>query len=221
MKVIETRIELAEKAFRKLGKEYAGRKAIAQKLVVDWGYSKRSVFDIRPLQDEVSGWPPGRRLKSKPADLKNIFETGYDAAGRVVMERQYTESVKLFYETFYDWSVDPIQIAHYDYDTEKQPIFSMFAEVIEGRVVATWVAAKMGLSYDVYHWQADRCIRIDSYYSARTSGKRRPLSLFSIVKATYDKGGVLLRVANHSNESDDDPEITFELRGEKEYWRKR
>ncbi len=52
MKEIEARINLADKAFRKLGKEYETRKLAAEKLVVEWRYSKRSVFDFRPLHDE-------------------------------------------------------------------------------------------------------------------------------------------------------------------------
>lgn len=221
MKEIETRIELVDKAFRKLEKEYASRKSAAQKLVVEWRYSKRSVFDVRPLHDEVTGWPPGRPLKAKPANLKNIFETGYDAAGRIVAERQYTESVRAFYETFYDWSTNPVEVSHYTYEPEKEPIFAMFAEIADGRVVATWNAAKMGLGYDIYHWEAGRCVRIDSYHTERSGGKCPRLRPFSITKAVYDEAGVLQRVASHSDDDDDDPEITYELRGEKEYWRKR
>jgi hypothetical protein len=221
MKKIEARIDRADKAFHRLEKEYSARKAAAQKLVVEWRYAKRSVFDIRPLHDEVTGWPPGRPMKSKPANLKNIFETGYDAAGRVVVERQYTESVRHFYETFYDWSADPVEVASYSYEPEKDAIAMNFAEVVEGRVVATWGAAKMGFGYDIYHWDAGRCVRIDSFHAHRPSGKRGPLRPFDITKAIYNKAGILLRVASHSSDDDDDPEITYELRGEKAYWRKR
>lgn len=221
MKKIETRIDLADKAFRKLDKEYATRKAAAERQVVEWRYSKRSVIDFRPLHDEVTGWPPGRPLKSKPANLKNIFETGFDAVGRVVVERQYTEVVRDFYETFYDWSADPVEIARYSYDREKEAIALNFVEVINERVVATWGAAKMGFGYEIYHWDAGRCVRIDLFHTHRPSGKRSPLGLFSITKACYDEAGVLQQVANYSDEDDEDPEITYELRGEKEYWRKR
>ena len=221
MKQIEARIDRAEKAFRKLEKGYPARKAAALEQVVEWRYSKRSVFDFRPLHGEVTGWPPGRPMKSKPANLKHVFETGYDAADRVVVERQYSESVRQFYETFYDWSADPIEVACYSYEPEKDAIAMHFAEVVDGRVVATWTAAKLGFGYDIYHWDAGRCVRIDSFHTHRPSGKRPPLRPFSITKAIYNKAGILQRVANHSDDDDDDPEITYELRGEKEYWRKR
>ena len=203
MKEIQARIDLADRAFRKLAKEYAARKAAAQKLVVEWRYAKRSIFDIRP------------------ADLKNIFESGVDAVGRIMVERQYTESARAFYETFYDWSTNPVEVSHYTYEPEKEPIFAMFAEMVDGRVVATWTAANMGLGYDIYHWEAGRCVRIDSHHAERAGGKLPRLRPFSITKAIYDAAGVLQRVANHSDEDDDDPEITYELRGEKAYWRKR
>lgn len=221
MKQIEARIDLADKAFRKLGNEYAARKAAAKELVVEWSYSKRSVRDFRPLHDEVTGWPPGRPMKTKPANLKNVFETGYDSAGRVVLVKQYTDSVHEFYETFYDWSVNPVEIAAYSYEPEKDAIAINFAEIVDGRVVATWGAAKMGFGYDIYHWDAGRCVRMDSFHGHRRSGKREPLRPFSITKATYNEAGVLLRVASHSDDDDDDPEIKYELRGDKAYWRKR
>lgn len=221
MKQIEARIDLADKAFRKLAKEYASRKAAAEKLVVTWSYSKRSVADFRPLHDEASGWPPGRPMKSKPANLKNVFETGYDAMGRVMVEKQYTESARQFYETFYAWSADLVEVACYGYESEKDAIAMRSAEVVNGRVVAAWIAGRMGFGYDVYHWEAGRCVRIDSFHAHRPSGKRGPLRPFSITKAIYNEAGVLQRVASYSDEDDDDPEIRYELRGETAYWRKR
>ncbi len=118
-------------------------------------------------------------------------------------------------KTFYDWSSSPVEVTSYNYEPEKDPIAINFAEVVDGRVVATWVAAKMGFGYDIYHWDADRCIRIDSFHTHRPSGKRGPMRPFDITKATYNKAGVLQRVANHSSDDDDDPEITYELRGGK------
>lgn len=219
MPLIAERLASAAKVFGRLRKEYAARKRAAEARVADWVYSKRSLPAPLPLADEMCGWPPGQQLKAKPTGMKNIFVSGRDASGRVVVERQHTEIRSQVYETYTDWTANPVEVAGYDEDEDKNPIGIQFIE-FDGGAIASWGAAAEAATYYAYHWDRGRCVRI-SFFSAYGKGaKRRPPELESITRASYDEAGRLQRVETIAGESDPDPEVTFELRGGKPWWRR-
>jgi hypothetical protein len=219
--LMSQRFEAAEKAFRMLRKGYVARKETAEKRVVQWMYSKRSLPDPRPLYDEECGWPPGLPLKTKPASLKNICVSGIDDAGRVVVERQHTEFVRQFYETFTDWAAEPVQFAQYSEDDEKDPESVTFLDIQDGRVVASWGTGQEGSSYCVYRCDGGRCVRVDSYEANGKGAKREPPRLLVIARATYTAAGTIERVARYVGEDDEEPEVSFEVRDGKPWWRRR
>lgn len=180
-----------EAAYARLGKEYRKRKKKAEAAVVEWRWAKASLFDIRPLYAESRGRPVGKPLKKRPANPKNHFECGYAADGRVMAERQYNELG--MYETFYDWSADPVEVAHYDYDREKEPINLLHAYTNGGRVVSTHVSAVYGFTSERYVWKGGRVYEIDVRHADRADGRLKAVKKSHTVRATY-AGEVLKRV---------------------------
>lgn len=211
----------SERVFRTLRKGYASRKALAKSRVVEWQYSTRSLRSPIPLFDEVFGWPPGRPMKAKPAKMRNVFVSGIDAEGRVAVERRHTEFARQFYETFTDWAVNPVEIARYCEDEDKVPGSLTFLSYEGGRVVASWGCGQVGSHYSRYLWDGERCVQVEGYEASSKGAKRKPVELTSVDRATYDSNGALQRVARYFNFEDDDPEISYELRGGKPWWRRR
>lgn len=215
------RIETSEQVFRLLRKQYAKRKSEAEAKVVEWKYSKRALADFRPLHDEEFGWPPGQPLKSKPASMKNIFANGLDESGRVVVENRYTELARRFGEMFVDRTADPIVMVCYGSEEVKDPESVTLIEVREGRVMVEWGTGQEGSFQRIYTWADNRCVRVDTYEAGGRGAKRTPMTLLVFAVATYDAAGVLQRVARYASEDDTEPEITFELRDGKPWWRQR
>lgn len=206
-------IDLVEAAFAGLAGEYKRRKKAAEKLVVEWKWSKSSLFDLRPLWNESHGWATGRPLRQAPAKPVNHFESGFDKSGRLVVERQYTPYGP--YETFCDWSTDPVEVAHYDYGREKEPINLMHAYLEDGRTISTFRSAVYGFDREVYHWEDGVVTSIDVFHADRKNGKLARPKKWHTVRARYDAAGVLQRVDLVPPSKSSKPEVVYERRGTK------
>lgn len=206
-------LERVESGFARLAGEYKARKKRSEALVVAWKWSKSGLFDLRPLYAESRGWPSGKVMKTPPTKeqlkLRDHFQTGFDATGRVVVVRQRGRHGT--YETFTDWTVHPVEVAHFDYDTEKEPLNLMHVYLADGRPVAAYVAAKYGFDCEKYTWDGDVVVTIKNYHAERKGKSVPKLPLWLTAKATYDSAGELQRV-EVTSKGDRTPEVRYERR---------
>ncbi len=99
---------------------YAQLKATVEASVVRWEWATFAIHSYKPAHFEISKMKNGRVLKVEPVPPANgAHSYGFDANGRVVIERQQTEIGGQFYETFYVHEADGIASFHYSYAPEK------------------------------------------------------------------------------------------------------
>jgi len=177
-----------QKRFAKLAREYRARKALAESLVRSWSWAANEIWHFNPLYFEMNGERPGRRFNKKPA-AKEFYSFGFDDSGRMIVQRQHNEFG--YDETFYDWSKDPIEVAHFDYGKSKKPINLCLAKYVDGRLVQTATSAVAGDNVESYHWQGPRLSRIENRVAERSGRTVQKLEDYQIVKATYASDGSL------------------------------
>jgi hypothetical protein len=113
-------IEHAKRLAEDAPSSYAKLKAAAEAAVVRWEWATFVVHSYEPAYFEISKVTQGRILPSEPAEpISGAHGYGFDAHGRVVVERQQTEFVGRVYETFFVHEGDGIASYHYSYDLEK------------------------------------------------------------------------------------------------------
>jgi hypothetical protein len=212
-----------ESGFAALGSEYRTRKERAEAVVCDWKWAKWSWFDPRPLYLERHGSAPGRQLRQHPVSPRSGVSCGLDRSGRVTVERQFNEFG--FYETFYDWSAEPLEVAHFDYSAEKRPINLLIVLMEAGRAVASFVAAIYGFTREEYRWDGPLVREVDVYHAEREDGHLPPLQRWHTAKAQYTGKGVLERVEivwppSHSDRPDEVAKVVFERRGKRIFRRR-
>jgi hypothetical protein len=177
----------AQKRFARLAGQYRARKAQAESLVRSWSWATKEVWHINPLYFEMNGERPGRRLNKKPAG-RAFYSFGFDDSGRMVVQRRHNEFG--CYETFYDWSKDPVEIAHFDYDKSKKPINLCLAKYVDGRLVQTATSAIV----ESYAWAGPHLTRIQIRVAERVGKVWQKLEDYQVVKPSYDSDGSVQRV---------------------------
>ncbi|HEX5958132.1 MAG TPA: hypothetical protein VFY92_05680, partial [Hyphomicrobiaceae bacterium] len=163
---------------------------------------------------------PGRRLKQEPANRRNRVACGLDRDGRMMVERQFNEIA--FYETFYDWTADAIEAAHFDYADEKAPVNLMRARMRDNCIVAADKAAVHGYTREAYLWEDGRVVAVEVHHARREGGALAPLRPWHTARVHYGEDGVLMRVehvwpAAVVRREQDLVEIMFERRGKTIY----
>jgi hypothetical protein len=209
-----------ESAFSKLGGEYLARKKCAEGTVCDWKWASWCWFEIQPLYFERHGWAPGRALREAPAKLDGRVECGLDQMGRVTVERQYNELG--FYETFYDWSAKPIEVAHFNYSRERKPINLLLVQMERDRAVTCFKSAIHGFTREEYKWVGSLVREVNVFHAKRAEGKLLPLHPWHTAKAHYDDAGLLQRVElvwppAPPTRPEETVELMFERRGKRIY----
>jgi hypothetical protein len=223
-----------EAGFAALDGEFRARKKAAEKAVSTWQWATWCWFDIKPLHFERNGFKPGRPLRQEPADRHNCVACGLDREGRVVVERQFPADSFLagFYESFYDWSSSVVEVAHFNYHEErtylglrtiKNPINLVRAQLLDGRVVASDMAAIHGYIREEYRWEGGLVHEVTVQNATRKDRVLTPLRASHTARAHYDDAGVLQRVdrvwpATDVARAEGLVEIMFERRGKTIYW---
>jgi hypothetical protein len=210
--------EQVETAFAALAGEYRFRKGLAEGAVHEWRWGTGSWFDLRPLYFERHGWAPGRRLRQVPSHPDGLIECGLDRMGRVLVEREFNKFG--FYETFYRWASEPLEVAHFHHWPEKPPINLVVVHMAGDRAVASDMAAIHGHTREEYRWDDDLVREVDVAYAKRVNGHLSPLLPQHRVRARYDEGGAVQRVERLWPPSlpwrvEEVVEVTFERRGKR------
>lgn len=209
-----------ESAFKGLKGQYPQRKALAEKTVHEWRWATWCWFEIQPLYFERHGFTPGRKLRQEPPNLKGHVQCGLDQMGRVVVEREYNEFG--FYETFYNWNCEPVEVARFDYDPIKTPINLMVAKMEGGRVISSDRTTTQGYTREEYQWDESLLTEVRVYSAVRSQGRLSPLLLHHTERAHYNKEGLVQRVENvwpplKKLRPKEQIEVMFERRGNKIY----
>lgn len=100
---------------------YSGLKRDAESRVVRWEWATFKRYSFEPGHFEIEKVKKGKVLKSEPKPpVSGTHGYGFDAEGRVVVERQQTEFTGRQYETFYRHEADGIERFHFTYSPNKE-----------------------------------------------------------------------------------------------------
>jgi hypothetical protein len=179
-------IEQVESAFANLDGEYLSRKTRSERTVREWRW-----FDLRPLHFERHGFAPGRRLRQTPADRYGCVCCGFDEMGQVAVEREFNEFG--FYETFYNWTANPIEVAHFDYAGDKKAINLLIVRTDEARVISSSVAATHGHTREDYEWDGSQVRQVAVSHARREQGRLEDLRPWHTARALHGDKGVVRR----------------------------
>lgn len=124
--------EMAARAER----DYAGIKADAERRVVRWEWADFARYSLNPAYFEGMKFTRGKVIPGEPNPPEGAFGYGYDAKGRIVVERQQTEFPGLEHETFYEHEADGIRAYRFDYFTEKEWQAVDWFALQDGRAIA-------------------------------------------------------------------------------------
>ncbi len=152
---------LAEKVER-AGERYAELKARLEAEVVRWQWSTFDVHSLEPFYFERHRFGRGRILDAPPEEPESgNVESGFDAAGRVVVERGYTSVPGRFYETFYEFGDGEVDKYHYDYDPGKALIhLARFRFNGERLVELEHRYRGRGRRHERFEWEGQRLERV-------------------------------------------------------------
>jgi YD repeat-containing protein len=125
---------------------YATLKATAEGQVVRWEWASDTLHSYEPAYFEIHKFPRGKVLPTKPDPIPWVaYEYGYDAQGRVVVARQYTEFSPRTSERFFLHEPDGIMEISYNYDMADHDWTGVqWFTVRERRVVATHCLTSLG-----------------------------------------------------------------------------
>lgn len=184
----------ADVLFVALSSEYSERKAEAEARVRRWQWATNSFYDPRPLFFECNRNHPGRLLRKPPVKTVGRVQCGLDVNDRVVVEREYNRFG--FYESFYAWERQPIQVARYDYCADKNPINIILLGQENQRIVVADQIAQLGWSHEEFCWNGPWLFEIRVSYAPREAGHYLQLKPWHVVRPIYSSDE-LARVELH------------------------
>jgi len=121
--------------------------------VVRWEHATFRRYSLEPHWFERHRFRRGDLVKRPSA---RAYANGFDAEGRLCVERQPTSLRGRFYETFYASRDGGIGRRHFDYSPEKRVINDAFFEIEDGRVIRVdTVYARGNTSAEVFRWDSD------------------------------------------------------------------
>lgn len=171
------------KAIATAARRRASLRAASEAAVQRWAWASGPRPTIEPFYFERHGFSPGKLIaKPRAAPPAGVHAYGYDAAGRVVLEREYTEWPGLTKDTYWVHHDDGIEQWHFDHEWEGvAPIIHVgWFALRRGRLASSSFAYRRGTAARTrYTWTAGRLSR------ARGAADER---------FEYDADGQLLKV---------------------------
>jgi len=198
--------------FQSLNKEYSSFKKQCEGKVAIWKWAKSDRYDPRPFWYERNRWKKGAFFESPPIRPNGFYEYGYDANDNVLVERNhvFSEPNRIwFYETFYIRHHNIIEIAHFNYHPDKEPIY-LSRSYYQGNQIILWEScAKHGNMREKYYWEKNHVVSIDIEYSRVRENKFEEPTLWQKVDISYTRHGSLEKIIVHwVNHSEQPKEIT-------------
>lgn len=212
-----------ELAFASLSEEYDSLKVSTECRVKFWRWSTSPWFDPRPLHFERMGHAAGRQLRTEPANRVGRVCCGFDEQSRVVIERNFNELG--YYETFFNWTTESVEAAHYDYSPEKKPINRLSVTLVDNRAISSVRSAIHGFIRELYEWRGSLLISVFREQAKREDGHIGRFTPLHATAIDYDDNGVLSRIVDRWPKSaeigsTEITELVFERRGGKIYRRR-
>jgi hypothetical protein len=178
--------------FSRARRDYAKLKRTCEAQVVEWRWATWTTLEDGPYYFERHRWGRGRWLKGEPATRAGRYQYGFDAAGRVVVEREvlkvgkWPESWK---EEFLAYGSDTVDTTLYDHDTEKSPINVTHTTLRDGHVVTIDSWARGGQSATKFRWVDDLPVEMTAIH--KEHGRKAWRDRF---RFTHDDVGRLARI---------------------------
>lgn len=193
-----------ETGFHQLCDRYRSLKCACEKQVVVWRWASDDLYESRPLYFERHGYKKGRLLKQVPKSPDGKPEYGYDSAGIVHVIRKHVRFSGYpdrlwFYETFYVRGTDEIEVAHFNYHPDKEPIFYAKGNYDSEGHLRFWRSrARGGLTREIYIWDEDRIVQIEIEYArVGNDGVLGTLLPYTHYQIHYAEDGVIQQILCH------------------------
>src|SRR5258708_5788984 len=119
--------------------EYVALKQACEARVVNWRWASWAMFPETPYEFERSRSAPGRWLSDEKRRKDGAHQYGFDAQGRVVVERQLVTIPgwpEAFDEEFYVHADGVIEGTRYGHSKPKEPINVSYVVLPGGHVVS-------------------------------------------------------------------------------------
>lgn len=186
--------------FQSLHQEYASFKEQCEGKVTTWRWTEQPRHDPRPFWYERNRRKRGNFLKSPPIRSNGFHEYGYDSTGNLLVERNHVSSEPdriWFYESFHIRNQNTVEIAHFNYHSDKEPI-SLSRSYYQGNQIILWErCAKHGNMREKYYWEKDRVVSIDIEYSRIRENKFVTPTPWQKVDISYTHYGSLEKIVVH------------------------
>jgi hypothetical protein len=141
----------ARATYKTLKKSCEGR-------VVRWQWATFAIHEAEPYYHERHKIARGRKLKVKPAKVTSgMHQYGFDADGRVVIVRDYTEFKGRFYEEFFTYGDRVVEGTLFDGSSEKR-VINVTCKTFDGdgKIIQYEAVATGGESTEIYEYARDR-----------------------------------------------------------------
>jgi hypothetical protein len=152
---------IAERLARTAATRYRRLKKESEAQVVRWEWGTSTLHHIEPFYFERGQFSRGRRLAGAPRGARSgAHGHGFDAAGRIVVERQRTEFPGMEDQTFFVHRDDGIEQLHYSY-FEHELVNAAWFTTRSGRVIrADYRYAHGSRASQTYVYAGERLVTI-------------------------------------------------------------
>lgn len=99
--------------YKSANTDYAKHKRAAEKAVTTWQWATRETTDVHPTGFDTQSLGRGKKLPAKPDKANYQAHEGFDADGRLVAQRSFTNSWDNPYEKFISYAPGEIVAIRY------------------------------------------------------------------------------------------------------------
>lgn len=186
-------LEKATDLARRAGDLYPQLKLECEQCAMRWEWGTFVLHSLEPAYFELNKMRRGAPLEEEPDEpVSGVTGYGFNAQGKLVVERQLTEFAGRFYETFYRWEQGGTASLHFGYDPKKAWLnVAWFSYDDAGRVRSIdTVYARGNSSSELYQYDSGgRVISVERHGTNQPYGD---LNDFRDIE--YDSAGNIVRV---------------------------
>jgi hypothetical protein len=168
-------IEFLQEKFMNSRGRYSEIKKESEQKVVRWEWYTDDFYSIQPYFFEQNLWKKGKKLKNEPSSKTDKCQYGFDADGRMIAIRQYTEFKNSFFEEFFEYFNKRIESVLYHYGEDKRVISIKIYQFANTKIDSMIRCDENGYSHENYEYEDDRLTAIKHYrentYESMTSVK--------------------------------------------------
>jgi hypothetical protein len=177
--------ESLDAALKRAASRYRELESRIEETVARWEISTDSRHSFEPFYFERHRCGAGKVLARAPESRKDYVESGFDAEGRLIVERSYTSLAGRCYETFYEYLDGCVDKYHFGHDPKK-PLIHVARHHFDGERLRELehVYRQGGRRHEVFEWEGDRLVRVIVDHAEASH----------VDELSYDDAGRLLRI---------------------------